>query len=77
MSRFTSTARFAPPDDFTAPRYERLQERYDDLKWDYDNLRYALEDELEDESKRAVLEERLLYLRMMVQDVEQEMEEYD
>lgn len=70
-------ARFAPPDDFTAPRYERLQDRHDSLKWDYDALRFKLEDELEDESKRAVLEERLLYLRMMVQDIEQEMEEYD
>ena len=67
-------ARFAPPDD-PNPRYMDLQERESDLRWDYNALRNRLEDELEDESQRVVLEERLEYLRMMVQDIQAEMEE--
>ena len=68
-------ARFAPPDD-PDPRYMDLQEKETDLKWDYNALKHKLEDELEDEGQRLILEERLVYLRMMVQDIQMEMERY-
>jgi hypothetical protein len=69
-------ARFAPPED-PDPKYIDLQEKHSDLKWDYTALKHKLEDELDDETQREVLEERLLYLRMMVQDLEMEMEAFD
>lgn len=66
--------RFYPPEE--PSRYLMgLQEKYEDARYDYNKLKNLLEDELEDESQRAYLEEKLLDMLYTVQDLMQEMEE--
>ena len=66
--------RFYPPEE-PSRYYMDLQERYSDAEYDYKKLKYMLEDELDDESQRVLLEEKLEEMYMTVQDLLLEMEE--
>lgn len=66
--------RFAPPEE-PSRHYMGLQERYEDAKYDYRKLKNLLEDELDDESQRVYLEEKLLDMYYTVQDLMLELEE--
>lgn len=66
--------RFAPPEG-PSRHQVALQERYEDAKYDYRKLKNLLEDELDDESQRVVLEEKLEDMYQTVQDLMLEMEE--
>lgn len=66
--------RFYPPEG-DDPYYMRKQEEYEDARYDYNKLKRLLEDELDDESQRAYLEEKLLDMYYTVQDLMLELEE--
>ena len=66
--------RFLPPEG-DDPVYMRKQEEYYEAEMDYKDLKYKLEDELDDESQREALEEKLLDMYQTVQDLMLELEE--
>jgi hypothetical protein len=51
------------------------QEQYEDARYDYRKLKNMLDNELDDESQRIVLEEKLMDMYMTVQDLLLELEE--
>lgn len=67
-------------DRFYAPEepsryYMDKQEQYEDARYDYRKLKNMLDNELDDESQRVYLEEKLLDMYYTVQDLLLELEE--
>jgi hypothetical protein len=66
--------RFYPPEE-PSRYYMDKQEQYEDARYDYRKLKNMLDNELDDESQRTVLEEKLMDMYMTVQDLLLELEE--